>query len=292
MSRVSAWIGAARPKTLPASIGPVLLGTGSAGGIGKFEPVSFILCLLVAISVQIAANLSNDYSDGVRGTDDENRVGPQRLTGAGIVAPAVVRRAAFVMYGLTAVFGLVLTWWSGVWMLLPIGVLAFLASWFYVGGRHPYGYFPGIAEVMVFIFFGLVATCATTYTQAHVLSWRVLLAAAGIGMLSCALLMTNNLRDRVNDERVGKDTLSVRLGDLGSRKMLELELTLGCVAAVVALPTFLGKCVAACLAIVALFVNLPVTRGADGMELFRVLRNIGLFTLLYGAAVGAGFLLP
>lgn len=202
-------------RTLPAALAPVLAGTGAAAAVGAAHAGRALLAAGVALALQIGVNLANDYSDGVRGTDDA-RVGPRRLTATGAVAAATVKRAAFAFFGIAAVLGLSLTAWSGQWWLLGVGALCVVAAWYYTGGRNPYGY-RGLGEVAVFVFFGLVATVGTTYTQALTVTMTAVLAGSGIGLLACALLMANNIRDIPTDMDAGKRTLAVRLGDRRAR---------------------------------------------------------------------------
>ena len=206
------WIAGARPKTLPAAIAPVAV--GSALAADNFNPLLAILALLVSLSLQIGVNYANDYSDGVKGTDD-NRVGPMRLVASGAASAHHVKRAAYIASGLGAVFGLILALQTSLW-LVAIGALAIAAAWGYTGGKNPYGYF-GFGELSVFVFFGLVATMGTYFAQTGTLTINSLLVAIPMGSLSCALLAINNLRDRAADELVGKRTLVVRLGDASAR---------------------------------------------------------------------------
>lgn len=282
-ARISDWIEAARPKTLPASAAPVLLGAGYAWGIlGHTELGKTVLALLVALALQVGVNFANDYSDGVRGTDDARRVGPQRLTGAGLARPQTVRAAAFGAFVVAALAGIALVAWSGTWYFLLAGAAAFVAAWYYTGGRHPYGYIGGVAEVAVFVFFGLFATLGTTWTQVRALPGEEWAAAAGIGLLSCALLLVNNIRDIPGDRDAGKMTLAVRVGDRAAR-----GLTLGCclIAAALAIPTTPWGATA--IALGGFVATLPLMRGARGLGLVAVLRSIGLLTLGYGVLLGA-----
>nr|WP_223875252.1 1,4-dihydroxy-2-naphthoate polyprenyltransferase [Nanchangia anserum] len=276
------WIEAARPKTLPASAAPVMLGAGYAWAItGHPHIVASLLALLVALALQVGVNYANDYSDGIRGTDDVGaRVGPQRLTGPGLASPRAVLTAAMVSFLVAAVAGFVLIALSGTWYFLVAGVCALLAAWFYTGGRHPYGYIGGIAEVLVFVFFGLVATLATTWTQVRILPGAEWAAAAGIGLLSCALLMVNNIRDIAGDTRAGKTTLAVRVGEVPARWMCVGYVV---VAAVLAYPTSLA--VAILTAGIGLVITRGIVTGATGPALIVTLRRIGFLTLFYGAGL-------
>ncbi|GAB3118674.1 1,4-dihydroxy-2-naphthoate polyprenyltransferase [Glaciibacter psychrotolerans] len=212
------WVSGARLRTLPLAIAPVAIGTGAAvvaSGPGIFHPVRAVLALLVALFLQIAVNYANDYSDGIRGTD-AFRVGPARLTGSGAAKPATVLKVALVFFGLAAVAGLTLVILSQHWWLLAVGAVAILAAWFYTGGKKPYGY-SGLGELFVFVFFGLVATLGTTYVQVGTINTESWLGAVGIGLISCAVLMVNNIRDIATDAAAGKRTLAVRLGNRAAR---------------------------------------------------------------------------
>jgi 1,4-dihydroxy-2-naphthoate octaprenyltransferase len=212
------WILGARPRTLPAAIAPVL--TASALAYRQSEKVDWLnafLALLVGIALQVGVNYSNDYSDGVKGTD-EKRVGPIRLVGSGLASANAVKNAALFTYLLGAAFGSILALRTN-WILLLLGIVAIAAAWFYTGGDNPYGY-RGFGEVSVFIFFGLVATIGTYYVETNSLSIWSLLLGVEMGLLACAILAVNNLRDLPKDAQVGKLTLAVRLGDSGARKLL------------------------------------------------------------------------
>ena len=216
----STWVAGARPRTLPAAAAPILAGVAAGLGTTPAPPLWRLillplLCLGVALALQVGVNYANDYSDGIRGTDDV-RVGPVRLTASGLARPGAVKRAAFLCFGVAAVLGSVTVVLSGHWWLLGVGAASILAAWYYTGGSRPYGY-RGLGEVMVFLFFGLVATVGTTlvtFDSAPPASW---VAATGIGALASALLVINNLRDLTADAEVGKRTLATRLGDSGTR---------------------------------------------------------------------------
>ncbi len=209
---IKIWIQGARPRTLPAAIAPVLIATVIAGD--QWLPLQASLALFVSLALQVGVNYSNDYSDGIRGTDD-NRVGPIRLTASGLASPRAVKAAAFISFFLAALAGLVLAALSSWWIIL-VGATAIAAAWRYTGGKNPYGY-RGLGDLSVFLFFGVVATIGTYYVQTLEITAKVLFASIPMGSLSCALLAINNLRDRIEDEKVGKRTLAVRLGDRKSR---------------------------------------------------------------------------
>ncbi|MGA0568415.1 1,4-dihydroxy-2-naphthoate polyprenyltransferase [Rathayibacter sp. KR2-224] len=214
------WIGGARLRTLPLAIAPVLVGTGAAvdaSNPGVFHWVRALLCLAVALCLQIGVNYANDYSDGIRGTD-AYRVGPSRLTGSGKAKPRAVLTVALVFFALAAIAGILLVIASQQWWLLIVGAAAIGAAWFYTGGRHPYGYY-GLGEVFVFVFFGLVATAGTMFVQVLNVSQVAWLSAVAVGLLACAVLMVNNLRDIDADKKAGKRTLAVLVGKGWSRTL-------------------------------------------------------------------------
>ena len=211
------WVAGARPRTLPAAISPVLAGTGVAVYDHQAVWWKALLALVVALALQVGVNYANDYSDGVRGTDAD-RVGPMRLVGSGTASPGAVKRAAFLAFGVAAVAGLVLAATTAWWLVL-VGAVCVLAAWFYTGGSKPYGYL-GLGEVMVFVFFGLVAVIGTSYVQTEAWQASAAYAAVGIGALACAILVANNLRDIPTDRGSGKITLAVRLGDERTRLLL------------------------------------------------------------------------
>jgi 1,4-dihydroxy-2-naphthoate octaprenyltransferase len=208
------WLGGARPRTLPAAIVPVLVGSGVAAGYRLFSPWRATLALVVALALQVGVNYANDYSDGVRGTD-EARVGPVRLVAAGLVTPQRVRAAALACFGLACAAGFVLAAVTSWWLLL-VGAAAVAAAWTYTGGRHPYGYH-GLGEVAVFAFFGVVAVVGTAYVQMDRVTWLAVAASVPVGLLACALLVINNLRDIPSDTVAGKRTLAVVIGDQRTR---------------------------------------------------------------------------
>jgi len=208
------WISGARLRTLPLAVAPVAIGSGAAHTLHAFNAPVALLCLIVALSLQIGVNYSNDYSDGVRGTDDF-RVGPARLTGSGAANPQRVLAVALAFFALSGLAGVIIVLVTGAWWMLAVGAAAIIAAWFYTGGKNPYGY-GGWGEVFVFIFFGLVATLGTTYVQAGTLNDQAWLGAIGTGFISCAVLVVNNIRDIDTDTKAGKKTLAVRVGRIAS----------------------------------------------------------------------------
>lgn len=215
------WIKGARPKTLVAALAPVIVGTAFAGYDAEF--LNFFLALIVALALQIGVNYANDYSDGIRGTDDD-RIGPTRLVGSGLAKPFEVKRAAFLSFIVAAIAGVILSARTE-WFLLIIGGLAIIAAWTYTGGPKPYGY-QALGEVSVFIFFGLVATLGTYFVQVGSISWPVILAAISMGLLATAILNVNNLRDLERDAKSGKRTLAVRLGPKRTRALYRVTIFL------------------------------------------------------------------
>ncbi len=211
-SSLGIWVAGARPRTLPAAVAPVLVATALVGA--NFNAATAALALLVSLSLQIGVNYANDYSDGVRGTDND-RIGPLRITAGGLATPAQVKSAAFISFAVAACAGLALAITTS-WWLIAVGAISIAAAWGYTGGKTPYGYM-GLGEIFVFIFFGLVATVGTFYVQTDVITGQSILAGTIVGSLACAILVINNIRDRARDEVVGKRTMAVRLGDRRSR---------------------------------------------------------------------------
>ena len=210
------WIGAARLRTLPLAVTPILIGTGAAIlVVDVFHWVIALFCLIVSVALQIGVNYANDYSDGIRGTDD-HRVGPARLTASKKASPRAVLTAAAIFFAIAALAGLALVIRSQQWWLLLVGVACLLAAWFYTGGKKPYGYY-GLGELFVFVFFGLVATAGTTFVQVLAVPQESWFGGVGAGLLACAVLLANNLRDIDQDRAAGKRTLTVLIGRRGTR---------------------------------------------------------------------------
>jgi 1,4-dihydroxy-2-naphthoate polyprenyltransferase len=207
---INLWVEGARLRTLPLAIAPVAIGAGVADALESFDLLLSLLALAVALSLQIAVNFANDYSDGIRGTDNQ-RVGPLRLTGSKSVKPQSVKFAAVLFFVIAAVVGLVIVLITGFWWLIAVGVASIIAAWFYTGGKSPYGY-AGLGEIAVFVFFGLVATVGTTFIQTGTFEFFSILGAIASGSFAAAVLMVNNIRDIETDKLAAKKTLAVRLG--------------------------------------------------------------------------------
>ncbi|MEY4994821.1 MAG: hypothetical protein RLZ65_670 [Actinomycetota bacterium] len=215
MADLRSWVSGARLRTLPLAVAPVALGAATADATQNFDLWLTLGALAVALFLQIAVNYANDYSDGVRGTDDF-RVGPKRLTGSGAARAKDVKLVAFSFFGLAAVTGLALIIATAQYWLLALGAVAILAAWYYTGGKHPYGY-AGLGEVVVFVFFGLVATVGTNYLQTLTVDPLAVVLGAAAGCYASAVLLINNIRDIETDTKAGKKTLAVRLEDRRSR---------------------------------------------------------------------------
>ena len=285
MATVSEWVGGARPRTLPAAIAPVAVGAGLGAWADAFLLGRVLLALVVSIALQIGVNYANDYSDGIRGTD-ERRVGPVRLVGQGLAAPGQVKAAAFASFGIAAVAGLALIALTGQWWLLLVGAASIAAAWLYTGGPRPYGY-AGLGEVFVFVFFGLVPVIGTAYVQTLTVSTADVVAAIGVGLLACAILVTNNLRDIPGDTVAGKHTLAVRLGAARTRALyvsivVVAVLTPIAVAALTA-PIVAAACLTGVLAVRPIRV---VASGAAGPALIPALKQTGLLLLAFGLVLG------
>jgi 1,4-dihydroxy-2-naphthoate octaprenyltransferase len=287
MATPAQWIAGARPRTLPAAVAPVLAGTAIA--LWEESPVWWkaLLALGVSLLLQVGVNYANDYSDGIRGTDDA-RVGPLRLVGSGAASPRAVKTAAFASLGAAGLVGLVLAATTA-WWLVGVGLLCILAAWFYTGGKRPYGYM-GLGEVMVFVFFGLVAVLGTTYVQTESFELPALYAGIGVGAFACAILVANNLRDIPTDKVSGKRTLAVALGDERTRHLYGLLIDTAVVALVgVALTTTWWVLLALAAGPATLrAVTAVLGDKATGPALIPVLQLTGVAELLYAAGILAG----
>nr|WP_055503600.1 1,4-dihydroxy-2-naphthoate polyprenyltransferase [Nonomuraea pusilla] len=289
MATPGQWIAGARPRTLPNAIVPVMVGTGVA--VGEGAPVWWraVLALLVALSLQIGVNYSNDYSDGVRGTDDE-RVGPMRLVGSRAAPPRQVLAAALGCFAVAAVLGLVLVVATRAWWVLLVGVAAIAAAWFYTGGKRPYGY-RGLGELAVFVFFGVVPVVGTAYVQTEHLTWPALFASIPVGLLSCSMLVVNNLRDVGTDELAGKRTLAVALGARRTRLLYAACLLVPLAAALAMIPLAPLAGVAVLAAPLAVGPVRSVLGGAVGPALIAALQQTGKLQMAYGVLLAAGLAL-
>lgn len=284
MATVGQWIEGARPRTLPNAIAPVLAGTGAAAWLHSAVWWKALLALAVSISLIVGVNYANDYSDGIRGTDDD-RAGPLRLVGSRLAVPRAVLTAAGMSLALAAVAGVILALSSAPW-LIAVGAACIAGAWLYTGGSRPYGY-AGFGEVAVFVFFGLVAVLGTQFTQASRIDWVGVVLAVATGSLSSAVLVANNLRDIPTDRTAGKITLAVRLGDSRTRSLYQgMLVTAGVLTLLLAFatPWCVVGLVAAPLAVKAAG---PVRGGAGGRDLIPVLRDTGLTMLVWSAAVAA-----
>jgi 1,4-dihydroxy-2-naphthoate polyprenyltransferase len=289
MATVTQWVEGTRPRTLPNSIAPVLVGAGAAQNIDGFSPTMSLLALVVSVALQVGVNFANDYSDGIRGTDD-HRVGPFRLVGSGAAEPTAVRNAAFACLGVAAVAGLVLIAMSGYWWLVAFGVLCIAGAWFYTGGSKPYGY-SGFGEVAVFLFFGPAGVLGTLFVQTGEVTGIGIGAAVAVGCFSTAVLVANNLRDIPTDTKSGKRTLAVLLGDRDTRRLyLALAVAPFLITLVIGVrvPGTLLGLLALPLAVLG---ARRVIRGMTGLQLIPVLRDTGLAMLLWAAVVGGALML-
>jgi 1,4-dihydroxy-2-naphthoate octaprenyltransferase len=293
-SDLSLWVEGARLRTLPLAFAPIIVASGAATALQAFDLVKTLLALSVAVFLQIGVNYANDYSDGIRGTDSD-RVGPLRLTASGSFQPKAVKRVAFAFLGLGALAGLVLVLLTGLWWLLAVGALAVVAAWFYTGGKRPYGY-AGLGEVVVFIFFGLVAVFGTVYVQFPamfaVAESTLLLApgAIGLGLYASAVLMINNIRDLETDRPAGKKTLAVRVGKGFAKSiyflMIWSPLVIGYFYQTIAIPAAFWYPLA------TLFLVLPLTlivaTATTAKELILALKLTSYTALAYSVLLALG----
>jgi 1,4-dihydroxy-2-naphthoate polyprenyltransferase len=279
------WVAGARCRTLPAAVVPVVVGSGVALGYGRFSPWRAVLALVVALALQVGVNYANDYSDGIRGTD-ERRVGPVRLVGSGLAPPRQVLAAALCCFAVACVAGLILAAVTSWWLLLP-GAAAVAAAWFYTGGSRPYGY-RALGELSVFLFFGLAAVAGTAYVQMGTIAWLAVAAAAPVGLLACALLVINNLRDIPTDSVTGKRTLAVVLGDKRTRLLYTACIVAPfCVAAAIA-PVAPLTLIAMAAVPFALSPVRLVRDGVSGPGLIAALGQTGRLQLAFGALLTVG----
>ncbi|MEF3122494.1 1,4-dihydroxy-2-naphthoate polyprenyltransferase [Kocuria flava] len=277
MATPAQWIEGARLRTLPMALAPVLAGSAAAQALHSFDLLRALLALLVALLLQVGVNYANDYSDGIRGTDDD-RVGPLRLTGSGAARPQHVKAAALLCFGLAAVAGAVLVVLSRQWWFVPVGLSAVLAAWGYTGGRMPYGYL-GLGDLFVFVYFGLVAVLGTTLTQAGTLNAEAWVAAAATGLIACALLMANNVRDLPTDREAGKRTLAVRLGDRRARAVFAAEIAVAFALLLLLVPANPWMVLVLLLVPAAVPPVATVLRAGDRRLLVPVLKQCGVLNV-------------
>jgi len=283
---VNKWVAGARPRTLPASVVPVIVGTACAVGEGGIIVWRALAAMVVALAIQVGTNYQNDYADGVRGTDSQ-RVGPVRLVASGLATPSEVRKAALLSMLVAAAAGLALAIAVSPWLLV-VGAASFLAGYFYTGGPKPYGYL-GFGELFVFVFFGLVATIGSAYVQIETITSVAVVAAIPVGLLITALLVANNLRDIPTDGPAGKRTLAVRLGDKRTRWLYCLLI----LVAFLVLPIFgaLGRPACALAFIAVVVARKPVQivlEGATGPALIPVLGATGRLIIVFGVLLAIG----
>jgi 1,4-dihydroxy-2-naphthoate polyprenyltransferase len=292
MGGLRIWLMAARPRTLPAGIAPVLVGTALAGFEHVFHPLRFVAALLGSVFIQVGANLSNDYSDARRGADADDRLGPVRVTAGGLVPPRQVLIATYVSFGIAVLIGIYLIVVAG-WLLLAIGAASILAGVLYTGGPRPYGY-EGLGEVFVFLFFGVVAVAGSYFVQLKHLSWEALVLSVPVGLIAVAILIVNNVRDIDSDRRAGKRTLAVRMGRRRTRVFYATTLA---AAYLIALVTWVVGPLAAWVALPWLTIPLAVRlvgtvrSRTDGAALNGALAGTGQLQLIFCVLLSAGLLL-
>jgi 1,4-dihydroxy-2-naphthoate octaprenyltransferase len=275
------WLIGARIKTLPAAISPVLIGTSYA------EQITWInaaLALIVALFLQIAVNYANDYSDGIKGAD-QNRIGPIRLVASGLASAIAVRNAAYISFLIAAIAGSILSFNTSMWLFI-IGGISILAAWGYTGGKKPYGYI-GFGELSVFVFFGLVATIGSYYIQSEELNWQIFLLSIPVGCLSCAVLVINNLRDLSNDKLVGKRTLAVLLGDKKTRNFYIVLLVISQLVSISAAVIDIKMLFTLICIPMAVNVIKKIATGVEGIELIPILGKTARLQLLLAVITAA-----
>jgi 1,4-dihydroxy-2-naphthoate polyprenyltransferase len=293
LSPLHIWLMAARPRTLPAAVAPVLVGTALAATEGTFKWLTFVAAMLGALFIQVGTNLSNDYSDARRGADTEDRLGPVRVTAGGLVPPRQVLVATYVAFGLAVLAGVYLIVTAG-WQLLLVGAASILAGVLYTGGPRPYGY-EGLGEVFVFLFFGVVAVTGSYFAQVEQLTWEAFVLAVPVGLLAAAILVVNNVRDLETDRRAGKRTLAVRLGRGRARGLYAIMVYVAFLTA--PLPWLLGSANLSAwllLSWLALPLAVPVVRivrnRSDGPSLNGALARTGMLQLVFCGLLSAGIL--
>ena len=290
MTTAAQWIAGARPRTLPAAIAPVAVGTGLAVNARSFRFTEAVLALIVALALQVGVNYANDYSDGIRGTDNA-RIGPVRLVGQGLASPTSVKRAAYLAFLIAALSGLGLVFLNGQWWLVLVGAAAIGAAWLYTGGPRPYGYL-GLGELFVLVFFGLVPVVGTMYVQTLTITTASILAGISVGLLACGVLLTNNIRDIPTDTHSGKRTLAVRLGDRPARVLYAVTII---AAFALVIPVALSTGPWTYLAFAAMPLSITPVRivvaGTTGPGLIPALKATGNLVLVFGLALAVGIAL-
>ena len=285
-NKLKLWVEGARLRTLPLAIAPVAIGAGAADSVQAFDLTLSLLALAVALFLQIGVNYANDYSDGIRGTDDY-RVGPLRLTGSKSVRPEAVKLAAFAFFGLAAASGLAIVLITGMFWLIAVGLAAIVAAWFYTGGKNPYGY-AGLGELAVFVFFGLVATIGTTFVQVGFIEFNAVLGGMASGLFASAVLMVNNIRDIETDKLASKKTLAVLLGKKAATGLFLVMIW----APFVILGFFTLLYPATLMGFASLLLVAPATlivlTAKSSKELILVLKLTSFASLAYALALAAG----
>ncbi len=286
MATTKEWISGARLRTLPAAIAPVIVGTSLVAP----NPIwsNALLALMVALSLQIGVNFSNDYSDGIRGTDTD-RVGPMRLVGSGVAKPEHVLAAALTFFALAGLVGLILALRTSLWLIL-VGALSILAAWGYTGGKRPYGY-RALGEISVFLFFGVVAVLGTFFVQSGKITALSIVASIPVGAQACAILVLNNLRDRNKDSESSKRTLAVLMGEKGTRIFFAVLMLGSNTVGILTAFDRVWCALTALLLPIALYLAATVIKGAGGRDLISLLQRTALFQLLFAALYAVGFIL-
>ncbi len=291
MSTLRLWLVAARPRTLPAAVSPVLVGTALAGSEDVFRPLAFVAALIGSVFIQVGTNLSNDYSDARRGADTEDRLGPVRVTAGGLMPPRRVLVGTYVAFGIAVAAGAYLAAVAG-WEILLVGAAAILAGVLYTGGPRPYGY-EGLGEAFVFLFFGIVAVVGSYYVQTEDLRWEAFALAVPVGLLASAILVVNNVRDIETDRRAGKRTLAVKLGRAGARRLYAAMIAVA-FAAPVAIWAAGGLSAWVLLALAAAPLGPPLVRTvatrADGPALNAALAGTGRLLAVFSLLLALGTL--
>jgi 1,4-dihydroxy-2-naphthoate polyprenyltransferase len=290
LSHLRLWLLAARPRTLPAAIAPVLVGTALAGSEDVFRPLPFVAALVGSVFIQIGTNLSNDYSDARRGADTEDRLGPVRVTAGGLMPPRRVLVGTYVAFGVAVAAGLYLAAVAG-WELLVVGAASILAGVLYTGGPRPYGY-EGLGELFVFLFFGIVAVAGSYFVQTEELRWEAFALAVPVGLLAAAILVVNNVRDIETDRRAGKRTLAVKLGREKARTLFAAMVVVAFLVPPLLVPALSGWVL---LSFAALPLALPLVRTVatrtDGPALNGALAGTGRLLAVYSLLLAGGVLL-